>query len=158
MPSRLKVVIVALAGVAAGVVAVWHLAPDRRSPEQQILNALVDIERVIEEKKVRHCMKYVSESYTDASVESKRELTRLVISGLREPGQFDLILQPDQPVVRGLEATVDVRVDFAVIRGQAERRVPPFDVQTRWVREGRKWRVIEAKGYMEADGAFVESF
>jgi hypothetical protein len=158
MRNRLKVVIVALVGVAAGIVVVWKLAPDRRSAEQQILDALVDIERAVEEKNIRHCMKHVSESYHDADVENKRELQQLAISGLREPGQFEVVLQPDRPVVRGLEATVVVRVDFAVARGQSINRVAPFDVETRWVKEGRKWRVVEAKGYMEAEQGFIDSY
>ncbi len=158
MQNRLKLVVVLLAGVAAGIVVVWKLAPDRRSPEQQILDALVDIERAVEEKNVRHCMKYVSESYRDPEVENKKELQRLAIGGFREPGEFDVVLQPDRPVVSGLEAAVTVRVDFAVVRGQAVNRVPPFDVDTRWVKEGRSWRVIEAKGYMEAENAFADSF
>jgi len=156
MQNRLKLAVVALAGVAAGVVVVWKLAPDRRSSEQQILDALVEIERGIQEKDVRQCMKHVSESYRDPDVENKRELQRLAMGGLREPGEFDVVLQPDRPVVSGSEATVTVRVDFAIVRGQSVNRIPPFDVRTRWVKEGRKWRVIEANGYMEAEGAFTE--
>ena len=139
------------------MVAAWKLAPDRRSAEQKILDSLVDVEQAIREKSPRRCLKVVSDSYSDPVAGSKHELRQLVIAGCREPGLFEIVLQPDRPVVRGTEAEVAIRVDFSITRGPMVQRVPPFEVQTRWVQEKGKWKVVEARGYMDAEDAFIES-
>ncbi len=154
MRAKLKPVLIVLVAVAAGLFATWKLAPDRRPASQQILDALVEIQKAVEQKDLGGTMKHVSESYRDPEMENKRELTRLAVSGFREPGQFHVVLQAGRPEVRGSEATVDVRVEFSVTQGHGVRQVEPFTVHTRWARERGHWKIVWAEGYWQASGAF----
>jgi hypothetical protein len=154
MRNRVKVVAAALVVAAGGLLAAWKLAPDRRPASQQILDALVEIQKAVEEKNLRGAMRHVSESYHDPETQSKRELTRLALSGFREPGRFHVVLQAGRPQVQGSQATVEVRVEFSVVQGPSVRRREPFTVHTRWVKEGRHWRVVWAEGYWQASEAF----
>jgi hypothetical protein len=157
MLSRLKMLAVILAGVGAGLLVVWKLQPDRRSDSQQVLEALVDMQHAVEEKRVGDFMRHVSESYKDSTVESKRELTRLVQSGWQERGAFHCDLQAGAPEIRGVEAKVNVTVDFSIERDGRVSTVKPFTVRTEWLKEKGGWRIVRAEGYMDAEPAFGET-
>jgi len=154
MTNRLKVVAAALIVVGAGLFAAWKLMPDRRPASQQILDTLVDIQKAVAQKNLRGTMKHISESYRDPETESKRELTQLAISGFREPGRFQVVLQAGRPEVHGSQATVDVRVEFSVAQGRWVRRVEPFTVHTRWAKEKGHWSIVWAEGYWQASEGF----
>jgi len=154
MAGKLKVAILIVAAIAVGVLVVWKLRPDRRSDSQQILDALTDIQRGVEEKSVSRCMRYVSESYKDSTVENKRELVRLAQGGFYEKGAFQCQLQAGRPDIRGRRATVEVGVDFSVDRGGAVSRAKPFTVRTEWEKERKGWKIVRAEGYMDAQMAF----
>jgi len=154
MTNRLKIAAAALVVVGVGLFGAWKLAPDRRPASQQILDTLVEIQKAVAEKNLRGTMKHISESYRDPETENKRELTQLAISGFREPGQFQVVLQAGRPEVQGSQATVDVRVEFSVAQGQSARRVEPFTVHTRWAKEKGHWRIVWSDGYWQASEAF----
>jgi hypothetical protein len=154
MAHRVRIALVIATGIAAGLVAVWKLQPDRRSDAQQILSALADIQQAVDDKSVSHAMRYVSESYKDSTVDNKRELIRLAQSGFYERGAFHCQLQVGRPVIRALHATADVTVDFGVERDGRISRVNPFVVKTEWVKERKGWRIVRAEGYMDAQPAF----
>ena len=156
MRDKLKIGVVAIAAVAAGLFAAWKLVPDRRTAEEQILDSLVQIQKAVQEKDLRGTMRHVSEAYGDPTVESKRELVQLTVGAYRQPGGFQVTLQAGRPEVQGTQASVDVRVEFTVVEGPAARRVPPFTVQTRWAREKAGWKIVRAEGYWEGQKAFEE--
>ena len=157
MMARVKIAGVVLAGIAVGVLIVWKLQPDRRSDSQQVLEALVDMQRAVEAKDTGDFMGYVSESYKDSTVENKRELTRLVQSGLYEKGVFHCELQVGPPEITGRTATVEVGVDFSIDRDGRVSAAKPFTVRTEWAKEKPGWKVVRAEGYMEAQPAFGEA-
>ncbi|MBM3497647.1 MAG: hypothetical protein FJX74_03145 [Armatimonadetes bacterium] len=102
-------------------------------------------------------MRHISEEYKDSTVENKRELTRLVQSGLYERGEFHCELQVGEPELQGRTARVDVNVDFRIEREGRASTVKPFAVRTEWAKERSGWRVIRAEGYMEAEPAFSDA-
>ena len=44
-------------------------------------------------------------------------------------------------------------MDFRVERNGQVSSVKPFTVQTEWVKERRRWMIVRAEGYMEAEPA-----
>jgi hypothetical protein len=137
-----------------GLLIVWRLQPDRRSDSQQVLEALVAMQRAVEAKRTGDFMKHISEAYRDSTVENKRELMRLVQSGLYERGEFHCGLQVGTPQVDGRRATVDVAVDFSIDRDGRTSAAKPFTVRTEWAKEQSGWKIVRAEGYMEAEPAF----
>lgn len=143
-----------LVGIAA--VVVWKLRPDSGTDSQRILRALTEIQAAVEAKDVGKFMQHVSENYRDSTVANKRELLRLVRSGLYEPGRFYCQLQVARPQIASSRANVDVTVDFRIERDGRISAVKPFVVRTEWEREKRQWRLVRAEGYMDAEPAFEE--
>jgi hypothetical protein len=153
MRNRLKLALVVVAALVAGCLAAWKLAPDRRTDAERILTEVAGLQAAVEAKNVRQLMDHVSENYSDSICENKRALTRLAISGLHEPGGYHCQVQSGRPQIEGARATLDLLVDFRVVRGGQEHTVRPFPVRTEWAKEGPHWRVIRAEGYMEAEPA-----
>ena len=154
MANKAKVGLVALAGIAVVWLAAWKLAPDGRTDEQRILDALVEIQDAVASKSVRNCMKHVSEGYSDTGNENRRALTRLCIQAFRERGKFSCTISPQRPIVDGKRATVEMQVDFAIDYGDKVNREGPFAVRTRWAKEDKEWLLVRAEGYMTAENAY----
>lgn len=156
--SRKPLVIYTLAGLALIAIAVYLLAlrPAPVDDRTQVLRLIADAERAIEQKRPSDLMALISNDYSDDRGNDRRSVQRLVIAGARQRGNIDLSVQVTDITVKGDTATFTAEVDYAYDGPVGADATSHLTVRGRLRREGRRWRVVKAEGWQDAESAYLQ--
>lgn len=156
--SRKPLVIYALTGLALIATAVYLLAP-RPAPvddRTQVLRLIADAERAIEQKRPSDLMALISNDYSDDRGNDHRSVQRLVIAGARQRGNIDLSVQVTDITVKGDTAIFTAEVDYSYGGPVGADDTSHLTVHGWLRREGRRWRVVKAEGWQDAESAYMQ--
>lgn len=136
-------------GLAGGLV-LWRVrARPGLCDTAQITNLILDVKRGVEGKRAREVLRRISEDYDDG-VFTKRDLTRLAISGFREPGTFNVHVEAPEIEVSGDRAQARLRAEFWIGRGAGESKRQRLDLQVEFVKRRGRWEITRATGWESA--------
>lgn len=144
MPQKILRMAVPIVLIAAVVIAAgfWY-SISRPTPEEAIISAILNAEENAERGSVSGVAKALSRDYTDAAGHTKRDITRMVLGGLRA-GEWQFSVQVDALRVDGDSATSDLQVSMWTAESMAGI---DYDLTLSWRREGRHWRIVGSSGW-----------
>lgn len=146
---KLWTVVIAVVVVVVGVVVGRSMMAPTPSDEEQIAQTILDIREAVETKDAGGVLRHISDDYDDRT-NLKRDISRLVVAGFREPEPFSAHVEPPQITLQGDRASARFRARFA--RGPL--RDPAADtnleIVAEFAREGAHWRVVSATGWEPA--------
>jgi hypothetical protein len=145
LPQKILRIAVPIVLIAAVVIAaVFWYSISRPAPEEAIISAILNAEENAERGSVSGVAKALSKDYTDAAGHTKRDITRMVLGGLRA-GEWQFSVEVD-----ALQVDSDTaRSDLQVSMWPAENMSASIDYGLRlsWRREGRHWRIVRSGGW-----------
>ncbi|MGC9317777.1 MAG: hypothetical protein ACP5KN_07065 [Armatimonadota bacterium] len=147
-------VIVSLVLISAGAGYWLLLRPEPVSDEMQVIRLIADVERAVEQKDVSGLMQHISHDYEDERGYTRRLVQRLVLAGARDPRTIDLSVDVSDVDVQGDRATFVAEVDYFVDGSVAAGASQHLTVVGNLRKEGRRWRVVSADGWQQAEHSY----
>jgi hypothetical protein len=146
-------------GIGAGVLVVvaavgWWLAGRQPLSEAEQISRLIgQAQQAVEHKDARGLIGLLSENYLDPGGNRKQDLARLIISGVRTTEQITVVTTVQQVEVADgrAETVVDVKLGSGTMGAV---QVIPLVMQIEWQREGKRWRVVSARGWEEVGESY----
>lgn len=143
-----------LLGVLALVVALvagyaWWRARPTEPDELQINRVILQVQQAVERKDAGAVLRHVSDKYDDGT-HRKRDITRMVVSGFRQPEPFRLHVEPPRVSISGNRAQAVIRARFAAGHHSELADGIDLSVKVDFAKEGGLWKVISASGWEPA--------
>ena len=146
----MKKIVVGVALVLGALgVGIWLVSRPSPSDEAQIAKLIIDVKQAVEAKSVGGVLKHISDDYDDGGY-TKRDITRLAVSGFREPEPFHVHVEAPDIWVSGDTAEARVRADFWT--GESGLAPDPvhLDLLVEFIKVRGGWKVIRASGWERA--------
>lgn len=144
---RTALAVLALLVALVGGYAWWRMRPTEPD-DAQISRVILEIRQAVETKNAGVILRHVSEDYDDG-VNRKRDITRLVVSGFRQPEPFQLHLEPPRVTLTGDRAQAALQARFTAGAHGVSQGVD-LSVNVEFAKQGGRWRVIRATGWEPA--------
>ncbi len=146
----MRVFLGALALVVALVAgyAWWRMRPTEPD-EVQINRVILQVRQAVEMKDAGAVLRNVSDNYDDGA-HRKRDITRMVVSGFRQPEPFRLHVEPPRVSVSGDRAQAVIHARFAAGHRSELSQGLDLKVKVDFAKEGGRWKVISASGWEPA--------
>ncbi|MFO7948260.1 MAG: hypothetical protein R6V19_15770 [Armatimonadota bacterium] len=152
MSGRILKIVVPVVLVTAVVVAAYFwLSAEPPGDRQQIINALTSAERAAERGSVSGLLHIVSNDYTDANDNNKRQLARLARAALLEADWQVSVELHDLRIEEGAAFTEITATVWPSGTPDVRQR---YDMAVQWRKEGSSWRVVSSGGWQGARADF----
>ncbi len=144
----------ALLGVLALAVALvagyawWRMRPTEPD-ELQINRVILQVQQAVETKDAGAVLRNISDNYDDGA-NRKRDITRMVVSGFRQPEPFRLHVEPPRVSISGGRAQAVIQARFAAGHHSELSQGLDLNVKVDFAKEGGRWKVISASGWEPA--------